>query len=71
MHQLGKMLLVFGLASALIGVVLIVGERLGLGRLPGDLVWKRKHVTVYLPWVTSLVVSVLMSLLLNWFLRRK
>jgi len=71
MHQLGKMLLVLGLGLALIGVVLIAGERVGLGRLPGDLVWKRKNITVYFPWVTSLVLSLVMTLLLNWFLRRK
>ncbi|MEY4576292.1 MAG: hypothetical protein RL701_995 [Pseudomonadota bacterium] len=71
MSQLGKMLLIGGCVIAGSGVLLIVGERLGLGRLPGDLVWKRKQTTVYFPWVTSLVVSVLLTLLLNLFLRRK
>jgi len=71
MHQLGKILLVLGLGLAFVGLVVMAGERLGLGRLPGDLVWKRKNVTVYFPWVTSLVLSVVMTLLLNWFLRRK
>ena len=71
MTQLGKTLVVAGLALACLGFLLIVGERLGLGRLPGDLVWKRKQTTVYFPWVTSLVVSVVLTLLLNFFLRRK
>lgn len=71
MAQLGKTLVFAGIALAGVGLLLIVGERLGLGRLPGDLVWKRKQTTVYFPWVTSLVVSVVLTLLLNLFLRRK
>jgi hypothetical protein len=71
MSQLGKTLVLAGLGLACLGLLLIVGERLGLGRLPGDLVWKRKQTTVYFPWVTSLIVSVVLTLLLNVFLRRK
>jgi len=71
MAHLGKLLLIAGLGIALIGLVLMVGERFGLGRLPGDLVWKRKQVTVYFPWVTSLLLSVVLTVLLNLFLRRK
>jgi Protein of unknown function (DUF2905) len=71
MAQFGKLLLIAGASLALLGLVLIAGERFGLGRLPGDLVWKRKQTTVYFPWVTSLVLSVVLSVLLNLFLRRK
>ena len=71
MAQVGKMLLFAGLSIAAIGVLLIVGDRLGLGRLPGDFVWKRRNTTVYFPWVTSLLVSVILTVLLNVFLRRK
>jgi membrane protein implicated in regulation of membrane protease activity len=71
MAQLGKMLLFGGLALAAVGLLLMFGERLGLGRLPGDLVWKRRNTAVYFPWVTSLVVSVILTVLLNVFLRRK
>ncbi|HET8938426.1 MAG TPA: DUF2905 domain-containing protein [Polyangiales bacterium] len=71
MVQLGKLLLLGGLALAGVGLLLMLGERLGLGRLPGDLVWKRRDTTVYFPWVTSLVVSVILTVLLNVFLRRK
>jgi len=71
MAQVGKLLLFTGLSLALVGLLLIAAERVGLGRLPGDLVWKRKQTTVYFPWVTSLVLSVVLSVLLNLFLRRK
>lgn len=71
MAQVGKMLLFGGLSLAAVGVLLLVADRLGLGRLPGDLVWKRRSTTVYFPWVTSLLVSVILTVLLNVFLRRK
>ena len=74
MAQFGKLLLLLGLSLAASGLLLIALERFGffgLGRLPGDLVWKRKNTTVYFPWVTSLVLSVVLSVLLNLFLRRK
>ena len=74
MAHFGKLLLWIGLTLVASGLVLIALERLGflgLGRLPGDLVWKRKNTTVYFPWVTSLVLSVVLTVLLNLFLRRK
>lgn len=71
MAQFGKLLLFAGLGVAALGLLLMLGERLGFGRLPGDLVWKRRNTTVYFPWVTSLLVSVILTVLLNVFLRRK
>ncbi|HEY2732514.1 MAG TPA: DUF2905 family protein, partial [Polyangiales bacterium] len=63
-------MIVCGLLLAAGGVLLLIGERFGLGRLPGDLLWKRKNNTVYFPIVTSLLVSVVLTVLLNLFLRR-
>ena len=71
MSQLARWMIVSGLAVTAIGLLLLWGDRIGLGRLPGDFVWKRKNTTVYFPVVTSLVVSVLLTVLLNLFLRRK
>ena len=50
-----------GLAVAARGGLMMLG--LPLGRLPGDLVFRRGNVTVYLPLVTSGVLSVLLTLL--------
>jgi hypothetical protein len=65
------MLLVAGLVLAAVGAFLMFGERLGLGKLPGDLVWKRKGTTIHFPIVTSLVVSLILTVILNLILRRK
>jgi hypothetical protein len=69
MQELGRSLLVAGLLLVLTWLVVLVLGRLGLGRLPGEVVVRRDHVTVYLPIATSLLVSLLLTALL-WLLRR-
>ncbi len=60
----------------ILGVVLVVAgllwpwlTKLGLGRLPGDIVIERDNFRVYIPIATSIVISVILSLLL-WLLNR-
>ena len=65
------MLIIAGLVIVGAGAVLMLGERLGLGKLPGDILWKRKNTTISFPIVTSLVVSVVLTVILNLILRRK
>ena len=71
MGSLGRYLVITGLVLAVVGVLLVVGERVGLGKLPGDIVWKCKNTTIYVPIVTSVLLSVVLTLLLNLFLRKK
>ena len=68
---LGRLLIGAGLLLAFVGVVVLLAGRVpSLGRLPGDLVFRRGPVTVYVPLLTSLVLSVVLTLALNIFLRR-
>jgi hypothetical protein len=60
----------------ILGVVLIVAGllwpwlgRLGLGRLPGDIVIERENFRLYLPITTSILISIVLSLIL-WLLNR-
>ena len=69
MQALGRLLLLAGLALAALGLLLIAGGRVGLGRLPGDLVVRGRHVTLFVPLATSLLLSALLTLVL-WLLRR-
>jgi hypothetical protein len=66
---MAKMLIVIGLVLVAVGLVWLLGERLGLGRLPGDIVIEREGTRIYIPLATSLLVSVVLSLLL-WFFSR-
>ena len=70
---LGRLLLGTGLLIALVGLLLILAEKLPglpLGRLPGDIRIEREHFRFYFPLATSIVVSLLLSLLLWLFGRR-
>ena len=57
---MGKLLLVVGLLLAGAGVLVMAG--LPLGRLPGDIVYRRSGTTIYVPIATSILVSVVLSL---------
>ena len=71
MNELGKAILGLGLLLVLIGVVLLFAGRIGLpfGRLPGDVVYKGKHVTVFIPIVTCILISIVASVLMYLFTR--
>ena len=70
----GRLLLITGLVLAAAGALLILAPRFPgldrLGRLPGDFVVERGPVTVFIPVVSSLVISVLLTIVLNLILRR-
>jgi Protein of unknown function (DUF2905) len=68
MSELGRPLMVVGAVLLVVGLVLTFGPRIpGLGRLPGDIVWRRGGTTVYFPVVTCLVLSIVLSLLFALF----
>ena len=65
--QLGKLLVIAVLILVIVGAILMVSSKFsffGLGRLPGDIVYKGKNVRFYFPIVTSIILSVLLTLLL-------
>jgi hypothetical protein len=70
----GRFLLIAGLALAAIGLFLLLAARVPgldrLGRLPGDLVVQRGPVTIFVPLVSSIVISVLLTIVLNLIFRR-
>jgi predicted MFS family arabinose efflux permease len=63
----GRSLVILGLVVAGIGLAVMAG--VPLGRLPGDIIWRRGQTTVYLPIVTCLVVSIVLSLIMAIFRR--
>ena len=71
MSDVGKLLIVFGLLIAGVGVVLILAGRVPwLGRLPGDIHVKRGNWTFYFPLATSLLISVVLTLVF-WIIGRR
>jgi DUF2905 family protein len=66
----GRLLLVLALVIAVVGVILILAGRGLIPRLPGDIAVERKNFRFYFPLGTSILVSLVLTLLLNLFLRR-
>jgi len=65
---LGKMLILLGVFIILIGVLLVIGEKIPwIGRLPGDIIIRKKNFTFYFPIVTSILISILLTLLFALF----
>jgi hypothetical protein len=64
---MGRGLVIVGLVIAAVGVVIMAG--VPLGRLPGDFTVRRGSFTFYFPLATSIVVSILLTLLLQWLRR--
>ena len=64
---MGRLLLTVGLIIAGIGLVIMAG--IPLGNLPGDITIRRGNTTVYIPIVTCIVLSVLVTVLLSLFRR--
>lgn len=68
---LARLLIGVGLLLVAVGIVVAVCVKLHipLGRLPGDILYRGRYGTIYIPWVTMLLLSLLASLVL-WFFRR-
>jgi hypothetical protein len=63
MGELGKALLAIGALLALVGGLLLLAGRTGLplGRLPGDISYRGKNVSVFFPLGTSILISIVLS----------
>jgi len=71
MNNFGKPLIVLGILLVIVGLVISLAPKLPswLGRLPGDLIFKRGNFSFYFPLATSLLLSALLSLIL-WLFRK-
>lgn len=65
----GRFLIVMGLVVVLAGILWPLLGRIGLGRLPGDIVVERDNMTIYVPLSTGILMSLIFSALL-WLLAR-
>jgi hypothetical protein len=71
--SLGRLLVTAGLVLLVVGGLLMFSDRLSflrIGRLPGDVIYRRGNFTFYFPIVTSIVISLILTLLFYLFGRR-
>ncbi len=64
---MGRLLIVVGIVLVVVGLLISIG--VPIGRLPGDITYRRGSVSFYFPLTTSIIASILLTLLLM-FLRR-
>jgi hypothetical protein len=70
LSALGRLLLFIAVLIAVVGLVLVAVGRGLIPRLPGDITIERKNFRFYFPLGTSILVSVVLTVLLNLFFRR-
>ncbi len=73
MQDIGKMLLFTGGLLCIAGIAILGLSKLFHGNvhLPGDILYRKGNFTFYFPVATSLLISIVISLVLNLFLRRR
>jgi hypothetical protein len=67
--NVGRMLIMWGIVLVVVGMFWRLGERVGLGRLPGDIVVRGERSVFYFPLATCLLLSVVSSLV-PWLIQR-
>lgn len=63
--SIGRMIVTMGVILIIVGIAISFGAKLGLGRLPGDIAIKKGNFAFYFPIVTMLIISVVLTILLN------
>jgi len=70
-NSLAKTIILFGCFLILIGLgMLLINKIPFLGKLPGDIVWRKGNFTFFFPLATSLLLSLILTLFLNLLFRR-
>lgn len=68
-NPVSRFLVTLGILLILAGIVWPFLQRMGIGRLPGDIVVEREGFRFYFPVVTSILLSLALTLIL-WFIKR-
>ena len=66
---IAKWLITIGVVLVLVGLLWPLIQKLGLGRLPGDIAVEKENFRFYFPLTTSIVISLLITVLF-WLFRR-
>ena len=68
--DLGRVFVILGVVFLIVGLLMMFGSKLGIGKLPGDIAIKKGNFTLYFPIVTSIVISLGLTVILNIFFRK-
>ena len=62
-----KILIIIGIILVIIGVLYPYIKKLGLGQLPGDILFKTGNTTFFFPIITCIIISIVLSVIFNLF----
>lgn len=66
-----KIIIIIGAVLIVLGLIfLLLGKFTPLGRLPGDIIIKRENLTIYFPLVSLIILSIILTIIANIFLRK-
>jgi hypothetical protein len=68
--EVGRFLIIAGVVVVVVGMLFMVADKVPIGRLPGDLHFGSGRFKIYIPIATSVLLSVLITIILNFFSRR-
>jgi hypothetical protein len=68
--ETGRFLIIAGVVIVVIGLFFIVADKIPIGRLPGDLHFGSGRIKIYIPLATSILLSAIITIILNFFGRR-
>ena len=65
--NISRLLIIIGVVLVILGLAWPLIQKLGLGRLPGDIVYEKDNVRFYFPIVTSIIISLILTLIFLFF----
>jgi hypothetical protein len=70
-ENFGRSIILMGIVLVVVGLLFVlIGKGTGLPKLPGDIYIKKDNFVFYFPWVSSIVISIIFSLILYLFFRK-
>jgi hypothetical protein len=66
----GRFLIIAGAVIVAVGVIFLLADKIPLGRLPGDIHIGGGRIKIYIPIVTCILLSVVVTIILNFFSKR-
>jgi DUF2905 family protein len=71
-QHIGKMIIILGIFLVVIGALIVLSPKIPyIGKLPGDIYIKRNNFTIYFPIVSSILISIILTLILNFIFRKR
>jgi hypothetical protein len=66
--EMGRLLILFGVVLIIVGILLQVFHKM-FGKMPGDVIFHKGNLTVYFPFMTMIIISIILTIVINIFFK--